>query len=181
MLCFVFFLDAGLPLFARHCPARHRKAPQCSHLSNSCLRPLQKRQADQVSSSRHKDLPQLFLWTAHTVLVQVPYALLIYVCEWSRIHHHALHLTVNPHPTTNSCIIPNSWWNIPVFVLALKIQVCQFKCCISPSFPHQGSPDSVTYFIQCIDHFWDFGLPYHVIFQIQGKEKHPQNTLRCLL
>lgn len=43
---------AGLPLFARHCTARHRTAPQCSHLSNRCFCALQKRQADQVSRSR---------------------------------------------------------------------------------------------------------------------------------
>lgn len=49
LLLFLCRFDAGLSLFARHRPARHWEAPQCSHLSNCCLCPLQKRQADQVS------------------------------------------------------------------------------------------------------------------------------------
>lgn len=47
-----FLFNPGLPLFARHRPARHRETPQRSHLPHRRFCPLQKRQADQVSSSR---------------------------------------------------------------------------------------------------------------------------------
>lgn len=152
-----WFLDAGLSLFARHCPARHRKAPQCSHLSNSCLRPLQKRQADQVSSSPHTDLPQLFLWTTHAVVVQCHMHSLLMcvngaesasmlsispwtlwrVCQNAPTHHKRLH---NPKQ-----LVKHSG-----LCLSVKNKVCQFKSCISPSLGSgmcQGSSDRMTYFI----------------------------------